>query len=69
MVCTLGGALGVVLGFSTVLVARLYGTAVVYSLSPVVLALSCSFIIGLLFGLAPARKAAQLDPVVALASE
>ena len=36
---------------------------------PVALAFACSFLTGLVFGYMPARKAAGLDPVVALASE
>jgi macrolide transport system ATP-binding/permease protein len=33
------------------------------------LAFSCAFATGILFGYLPARKAALLDPVVALAAE
>ena len=69
MVCTLGGLLGVALGLLTAFVAQRYGAAVQYSLPPVLLALGCSFITGLVFGFAPARKASRLDPVAALASE
>ena len=45
------------------------GTAVKVSAGPVVLAFACAFLTGLVFGYLPARKAAALDPVVALASE
>jgi len=42
---------------------------VAYSVFPVVLAFGSAFATGLIFGFLPARKAAYLDPVVALQSE
>ncbi|MDR2891707.1 MAG: MacB family efflux pump subunit [Deltaproteobacteria bacterium] len=69
LVCILGGLAGVALGFLVAFVAQQQGTAVLYSLPPVLLALGCSLATGLIFGFTPARKAARLDPVVALASE
>jgi macrolide transport system ATP-binding/permease protein len=48
---------------------RSFEMAVVFSPLPAVLAFSCAFGTGLLFGYLPARKAAYLDPVVALAAE
>lgn len=69
VVCTLGGLIGVLLGFAAGGVLRYFDMAVVFSPLPAILAFSCAFGTGLLFGYLPARKAAGLDPVVALAAE
>ena len=65
----LGGLIGVAGGLASALVIRLFGTAVTISAGPILLAFGCAFLTGLVFGYLPARKAAALDPVVALASE
>ena len=65
----LGGLIGVAGGLASALVIRLFGSAVAISAGPIVLAFGCAFLTGLVFGYLPARKAAALDPVVALASE
>ena len=69
VVCTLGGLIGVLLGFGVGNLLRYFDMAVIFSPLPAILAFSCAFSIGLLFGYLPARKAAYLDPVVALTSE
>jgi macrolide transport system ATP-binding/permease protein len=69
LVCALGGVVGVALGLGAAWLAASLGAAVVYSLAPVVLALASAMVIGLLFGFLPARRAAALDPVQALAAE
>ena len=69
VVCTWGGLIGVLLGLSLGALLRSFEMAVVFSPLPAVLAFSCAFGTGLLFGYLPARKAAYLDPVVALAAE
>ncbi|MFZ2407436.1 MAG: MacB family efflux pump subunit [Methylobacter sp.] len=69
VVCTLGGLMGVLLGFAAGTGLRYFDMAVIFSPLPAILAFSCAFGTGLLFGYLPARKAAGLDPVVALAAE
>jgi macrolide transport system ATP-binding/permease protein len=65
----LGGLIGVVGGLASAALIGMFGTPVKISLGPVALAFGCAFLTGLVFGYMPARKAAALDPVVALASE
>ncbi len=69
VVCGLGGVIGVAGGLAVAGLLQLFGVNVAYSLTPPLLAFSCAFVIGVLFGYLPARKAARLDPVHALASE
>ena len=69
LVCIIGGLSGVALGLLVTFAAQLQGAPVLYTLSPILLALGCSLATGMIFGFTPARKAARLDPVVALASE
>ncbi|HSC66256.1 MAG TPA: MacB family efflux pump subunit [Cellvibrio sp.] len=69
VVSALGGVIGVVLGLGTAMLIAHFGMPIAYSLSPVIMAFSCAFLTGLLFGFLPARKAARLDPVAALAAE
>ncbi|MES2206389.1 MAG: MacB family efflux pump subunit [Pseudomonadota bacterium] len=69
VVSALGGAIGVVGGLATAALIKSLGTPVKFSLFPVLLAFGCAFGTGLIFGYFPAKKASQLDPVVALAAE
>jgi macrolide transport system ATP-binding/permease protein len=69
VVCAVGGVLGVLAGLAAAWVARGLGHPVEFSWGPVVLAFSSAFLTGLLFGYLPARKAAAMDPVVALSSQ
>lgn len=69
VVSALGGAIGVFLGLGVSYIVGSFGMPVHYSLMPVIFAFASSFLAGLLFGYLPAKKAANLDPVVALMSE
>src|SRR5690242_5430351 len=69
VVCAAGGILGILIGIAAGMILRYSGMAVIFSVTPAVLAFACASATGLIFGYLPARKAAQLDPVIALASE
>lgn len=69
VVSCVGGVIGVVLGVAVGLVLQAFDVSIRFTTTPMVLAFSCAAATGLIFGFAPARKAAKLDPVVALANE
>ncbi|MCA9810610.1 MAG: FtsX-like permease family protein, partial [Candidatus Dadabacteria bacterium] len=69
VVCTIGGIVGVILGYTTGIILSFVGVNIAFTPGPTVLAFACAVGTGLLFGYLPARKAAHLDPVVALSSE
>jgi len=65
-----GGVAGIVLGiFISMLMAELAGWALKVTLSSVLMASLFSIVIGLVFGLWPARQASRLDPIAALRYE
>ena len=67
-VSLLGGAIGVAFGLAAAAIVSAFGTPIRYSIGPVLLAFGCAFATGLVFGYMPARKAARVDPIVALAA-
>jgi macrolide transport system ATP-binding/permease protein len=69
VVSIFGGLLGIGCGFAMATGFSHFGVPVAVSLQVVMMAFACAVGVGLVFGFAPALKAARLDPVVALASE
>lgn len=71
MVSLLGGIFGVglSLGIGALFSLLVDSIKMQFSLFSILMAFGCSSLIGILFGYLPARNAARLDPVVALARE
>ncbi|ANC45807.1 macrolide ABC transporter permease/ATP-binding protein MacB [Pandoraea pnomenusa] len=71
MVCLMGGAIGIALSFGASFVFALFVAKwkMVFSMGSIVTAFLCSTLIGVVFGFMPARNAARLDPVEALARD
>ena len=69
VVSGIGGVVGLIAGVAAGLAIKAFGTPVTFTAAPMLLAFGCAAATGLVFGYSPARKAARLDPVVALASE
>ncbi len=70
VLCLAGGTTGIILGtWITTVLAKAQGWNAVVSPESVMLSFGTSAAIGLVFGLWPARRAAGLDPIVALRYE
>jgi macrolide transport system ATP-binding/permease protein len=70
VVCFIGGLVGVVVGIGGgMATSAVAGWRVIFTVAPVIVAFACAFMTGIVFGYLPARKAAQLDPIEALARD
>lgn len=69
VVSSTGGIVGLVIGIAIAGIAAYLGATVILSITSAAFAFLSAFVLGVLFGYMPARHAARLDPVMALASE
>ena len=70
VLCMIGGIAGILAGWGlAVMLSRTAGWAVFVSPESVIIALAFSIGVGLFFGILPARRAANLDPIDALRYE
>jgi len=69
IITVLGGIFGIVVGFIGGRIAGVFGVTTIVSPLAVLLAVGFSSLIGIIFGVYPANKAAKLDPIEALRYE
>ncbi|MDR8367968.1 MacB family efflux pump subunit [Pseudomonas sp. JL3] len=71
MVCLVGGTIGIALSFGIGYVFSIFVKEwqMVFSMGSIITAFVCSTLIGIVFGFVPARNAARLDPIDALARD
>ena len=71
MVCLVGGFMGVMLALGISALFNLLSPdfKMIFSLGSIMVAFACSTLIGIVFGFLPARNAAKLDPIEALARD
>lgn len=71
LVCLSGGVIGIGLAYLIGVIFSQTGASfeMIYSTTSIIAAFICSTLIGIIFGFLPARNAAQLDPIEALARE
>ncbi len=71
LVCLLGGSLGVICSYAVGYIFSLFVQSITmeFSVFSIVAAVICSSLIGVIFGYLPAKNAAKLNPIDALARE
>lgn len=70
MISVSGGIIGVILGVSMALVvSRVAGIPTIITFSSIILSFGVAATVGLIFGIAPARRAASQDPITSLRYE
>ena len=71
MVCLIGGVIGISLSYAIGYLFSLFVKEwqMVFSMGSIITAFACSTLIGIVFGFVPARNAARLDPIEALARD
>jgi len=69
LLCTVGGLCGLALGhFGARIIAYVLAWPVEFNSTMAALAVACSSLIGVIFGIFPAQRAAHLDPAAILRS-
>lgn len=69
LVSVVGGVIGVALGITIGGILLLSEVPIIFSITAILGAFACSVATGMVFGYLPAKNAAALDPVIALATE
>ena len=69
MLCITGGIIGIILGISIGYVLTLFSISYTLKVNIIILSVSVSLLIGLIFGIFPAYKASSLNPIDVLRSE
>ena len=69
MLCITGGIIGILLGISIGYILTLFSISYTLKVNIIILSVSVSLLIGLIFGIFPAYKASSLNPIDVLRSE